>query len=92
MWNWYVCEEDGYLAACNTSEVGELIENDAQLTHLDNFFYDFSIPHISKEFDLLKIYEDDCIVNIELKSREVEEEKIKKQLEKNKFIIFNNLD
>ena len=67
--------------------VGELIENDAQLTHLDNFFYDFSIPHISKEFDLLKIYEDDCIVNIELKSREVEEEKIKKQLEKNRYYL-----
>lgn len=67
--------------------VGELIENDAQLTHLDNFFYDFSIPHISKEFDLLKIYEDDCIVNIELKSRKVEEEKIKKQLEKNRYYL-----
>lgn len=67
--------------------VGELKENDAQLTHLDNFFYDFSIPHISKEFDLLKIYEDDCIVNIELKSREVEEEKIKKQLEKNRYYL-----
>lgn len=67
--------------------VGELIENDAQLTHFDNFFYDFSIPHISKEFDLLKIYEDDCIVNIELKSREVEEEKIKKQLEKNRYYL-----
>ena len=67
--------------------VGELIENYVQLTHLDNFFYDFSIPHISKEFDLLKIYEDDCIVNIELKSREVEEEKIKKQLEKNRYYL-----
>ena len=28
------------------------------MSYLDNFIYGFSIPQISKEFDLLKIYED----------------------------------
>lgn len=33
---------------------------------LDGFFCGFSIPQISKEFDLLKIYKKDYVVNIEL--------------------------
>ena len=44
-----------------------------------NFYYSFQIPKLGKEFDLLRI-SDDFVVNIELKSREVSEENIKKQL------------
>ena len=33
-----------------------LMENGVGIENLDNFFFGFSIPHIGKEFDLLKIY------------------------------------
>jgi len=50
------------------------------------FYYSFQIPKLGKEFDLLQISEDD-VVNIELKSEEVPEEKIKKQLLLNRHYL-----
>ena len=50
------------------------------MSDLDCFFYGFSILQISKEFDLLKIYEDGPVINIELKSQEIEIEKIEQFL------------
>lgn len=50
------------------------------------WFYSFRIPQIGKEFDLLRIC-DTCVINIELKSQEVEQEKIVKQLEQNRFYL-----
>lgn len=46
------------------------------------FLYGYIVPQLNKEFDLLKITEDTCI-NIELKSGEVSEEKVKRQLHQN---------
>lgn len=54
----------------------------------DGFFYEYKIPQIGKEFDLLKI----CahgILNIELKSCSVSIEKIEKQLIKNEYYLRN---
>lgn len=69
------------------SLVDELLANGAEIEELEGFFYSFSIPHISKEFDLLKIYRDNVIVNIELKSQAVELEKLEYQLKKNRYYL-----
>ena len=50
------------------------------------FYYSFQIPKLGKEFDLLRI-SDDYVINIELKSREVSDEKIKKQLLQNRYYL-----
>lgn len=50
------------------------------------FFYSFQIPKLGKEFDLLRISED-TVVNIELKSKSVPDEQIKKQLEQNRYYL-----
>lgn len=52
----------------------------------DGWFYAFSIPQIGKEFDLLRIGENET-VNIELKSHEVDLEKIEKQLIQNRYYL-----
>ena len=62
--------------------VEQLLENGCQLDKLDNFYYSYTIPHIGKEFDLLKI-DDSKILNIELKSENVGFDRIKTQLERN---------
>lgn len=69
------------------SLVKELMASSVEISDLDNFFYGFSIPQISKEFDLLKIYENGPIINIELKSQQVELEKIEYQLKKNRYYL-----
>ena len=51
----------------------------------DHFFLGYKIPQIGKEFDLLR-FDSDYIVNIELKS-ESTEEKISKQLRRNKYYL-----
>lgn len=50
------------------------------------FFYSFQIPRLGKEFDLLQIKEDQ-IVNIELKSGEVSDEAIRRQLLQNRYYL-----
>ena len=35
--------------------VSFLLENKCEISKLDNFYYSYTIPHIGKEFDLLKI-------------------------------------
>ena len=50
------------------------------------FFYSFTMPKLGKEFDLLRISED-CVVNIELKSGNVSDELIKRQLEQNRYYL-----
>ena len=49
---------------------------------LDNFYYSYTIPHIGKEFDLLKL-DEEKILNIELKSENVGLDRIKMQLLRN---------
>lgn len=61
--------------------VRELIKAGARLEDLDNYFYSYTIAHISKEFDLLRISSNrKCILNIELKSEDVGEDRIKHSL------------
>nr|WP_296960147.1 DNA/RNA helicase domain-containing protein [uncultured Mediterraneibacter sp.] len=50
------------------------------------FFYSFQIPRLGKEFDLLQIREEQ-IVNIELKSGQVSDEAIRKQLIQNRYYL-----
>ena len=57
------------------------------LSALEGFFYSFKIEQIGKEFDLLKIEKDRLVLNIELKSELIEKEKIRKQLEQNKYYL-----
>ena len=62
--------------------------DDLPLSLLDGFFFSYIIEHIGKEFDLLKISSDgECVLNIELKSEDIGEEKIKKQLEQNRYYL-----
>ena len=61
--------------------VTKLMKSGVQIEDLDNFFYSYTIAHISKEFDLLKVSSNmKRILNIELKSEDVGEERIKQQL------------
>lgn len=53
---------------------------------LEPFYYSFEIPQIGKEFDLLRINKN-IIINVELKSQNVAEVKIREQLIKNKYYL-----
>ncbi len=58
------------------------------ISYLDGFYFSYTIQNIGKEFDLLKISTDgECVLNIELKSELIEEERIKKQLEQNRYYL-----
>lgn len=58
------------------------------LALLDGFYFSFTIRHIGKEFDLLKVSADGgTILNIELKSETVGEDRIQKQLEQNRYYL-----
>ena len=50
------------------------------------FFYSFTMPKLGKEFDLLRIG-NDLVVNIELKSGDVTDAAIKRQLEQNRYYL-----
>lgn len=52
----------------------------------DGFYYSFSIPQISKEFDLLKLG-DNKVLNVELKSEFTSYEKLLKQLLRNDYYL-----
>lgn len=66
--------------------VQQMQQNGVDVHCFDGFFYSFSIPQISKEFDLLKI-NDNRVLNIELKSGSVPTEKIQRQLIQNKHYL-----
>ena len=68
--------------------VRNLIDKKATYSDLDYFYYSFSVPQIGKEFDLLRI-NDDFVLNVELKSEFVSEEKICKQLVQNKSYLLH---
>lgn len=50
------------------------------------FFYSFQIPKLGKEFDLLRI-SDDVVLNVELKTGNVTEAAVKKQLLLNRYYL-----
>ncbi len=70
--------------------IGEIVNNliaiKADIDVFERWFYSFTIPQIGKEFDLVKIGKNQ-IINIELKSREVPDTKIIRQLEKNRMYL-----
>ncbi|MDY6130672.1 MAG: ATP-binding protein [Prevotella sp.] len=70
---------------CMKSFISNFDTEDSFISLLDNFFAGFKIPQIGKEFDLLRI-NDDNIVNIELKSK-AGEEKVLKQLKRNSYYL-----
>lgn len=58
------------------------------LSLYDGFFFSFIIDHIGKEFDLLKVRSDrSAVLNIELKSQEIEPDRIGKQLLQNRYYL-----
>ena len=68
--------------------VTKLIKAGAQLDRKSVVFYSYTIAHISKEFDLLKVAANrKLILNIELKSEDVGEERIKQQLVRNRYYL-----
>ena len=68
--------------------VTKRIKAGAQLADRDDFFYSYTIANISKEFDLLKVAANrKLILNIELKSEDVGEERIKQQLVRNRYYL-----
>lgn len=64
-----------------------LQEKKVTVGELDGFYYSYTIGQIGKEFDLLKLCRNDKVLNIELKSEAVSEQKIEKQLLKNKYYL-----
>jgi hypothetical protein len=67
------------------SFINWLTDNGCSISNFDNFVVGYKIPQIGKEFDLLR-FGGDCIINIELK-KTGDEEKIKKQLTRNKYYL-----
>ncbi len=64
-----------------------LCEKGITVKELEGFYYSYTIRQIGKEFDLLKIHKNHIVLNIELKSQSVSEEKIEKQLLKNRYYL-----
>ena len=61
---------------------------DEWISQMDGFYFSYVIKHIGKEFDLLKFSADGRhVLNIELKSEQVEEDRIRKQLEQNRYYL-----
>lgn len=68
-----------------SSFVEEVLKNYSEINVFNNYLYDYSIPQISKQFDILKFCSD-LIINIELKETSTEE-KTKKQLKENYYYL-----
>lgn len=68
-----------------SSLVVEIKKYYSNINVFKDYLYDYSIPQISKQFDILKITSD-IIINIELKETSTED-KIKKQLKENNYYL-----
>ena len=82
-----------------TDEITGILEDrssdtmDGWLSILDGFYFSYTIEHIGKEFDLLKFSKDSgYVLNVELKSEKIEEERIRKQLEQNRYYLSHAAD
>lgn len=85
--------EDGLTVKCQKHEIQSLkklvdclVGKGCDIDSWEGFFYNYIIPQIGKEFDLLKIT-DNKVLNIELKSESVPTEKIERQLQKNRHYL-----
>jgi len=71
------------------NDLGSFVEQLQQISPdvsvLNNYFFGYTIPQISKEFDLLR-FGDNCVVNIELKSNNTGA-KIYKQIIRNQYYL-----
>lgn len=68
--------------------VDQMYGEDITVQMFNGFYTFFTIEHISKEFDILKIAKDKSrIINIELKSEMIPLEKIEKQLIQNAYYL-----
>ncbi|WKA53433.1 DNA/RNA helicase domain-containing protein [Planococcus shixiaomingii] len=68
-----------------SSFVDEIMKNYSEINVFNNYLYDYTIPQISKQFDILKVGRD-TIINIELKESSTAKD-IKKQLKKNYYYL-----
>ena len=68
------------------SFVDKIRANITSLKVLEGYYLGFTIPQISKEFDILRIGKE-SVINVELKNEFTTEEKIKKQLKQNKYYL-----
>ena len=76
------------LIACFAGQDGTGASSLTPLPLFDGFYFSYVIEHIGKEFDLLKVSADgETVLNIELKSENIGEERIKKQLEQNRYYL-----
>lgn len=68
--------------------VDHLTAAGASVGNLDGFVFSYTISHISKEFDLLRLSQSRrAILNIELKSEDIGQERIKAQLLQNRYYL-----
>ena len=67
--------------------VEQLINIGTDIKCFENFFMSYTIEQIGKEFDLIKIGENNLVLNIELKSEDVGISTIQKQLETNRYYL-----
>ena len=65
--------------------IEQLQQINPDISIFDNYFIGYTIPQISKEFDLLR-FGDDCVINIELKSENTGA-KIYKQIIRNQYYL-----
>lgn len=72
------------LALC--SFVRACIQHGIAYEDLSNFYTFYHLPNISREFDLFKLGSQ-SIINIELKSQPTDEQKMKNQLQTNKYYL-----
>lgn len=63
-----------------------IVESGVSAGELDGFYHSYTINQIGKEFDLIKL-SDNYLINIELKSENIDEDKIRDQLLKNKYYL-----
>ena len=66
--------------------VERLLRDGLKLSEFDGFYFNYKIPQIEKEFDILKVKNGVCL-NIELKSHSVSYEKMFKQQKKNRLYL-----
>ena len=64
-----------------------LLDSGITIESFENFFTSYIIEQIGKEFDLLKIDKDNLVLNIELKSEDVGQDAIQKQLRRNRYYL-----
>lgn len=82
---YYEYKMKGHEIECIRSLVKRILETETDLFLLNNFYLGYSIPQISKEFDLLR-FGKNSIINIEVK-RESNMGKVLKQQKRNHYYL-----